>query len=104
MVARLFGLAGLDQCCGVILANGEIARVQALARSEDSNQTALEATEAGYDVMVLANDHIMDYSDGGLEDTIRLLGDSEIKTTGAGNNIAESLQPAVVLLLQRDFN
>jgi outer membrane protein len=36
-----------DAYLGVI---AEIARVQALARSEDSNQTALEATEAGYDV------------------------------------------------------
>jgi len=36
-----------DAYLGVI---AEIARVQALARSEDSNQTALEATEAGYEV------------------------------------------------------
>jgi outer membrane protein len=36
-----------DAYLGVI---AEIARVQALARSEDSNKTALEATEAGYDV------------------------------------------------------
>jgi hypothetical protein len=36
-----------DAYLGVI---AEIARVQALARSEDSNRTALEATEAGYQV------------------------------------------------------
>lgn len=36
-----------DAYLGVI---AEIARVQALARAEDSNQTALEATEAGYEV------------------------------------------------------
>jgi outer membrane protein len=36
-----------DAYLGVI---AEIARVQALARSEESNITALEATEAGYDV------------------------------------------------------
>jgi outer membrane protein len=36
-----------DAYLGVI---AEIARVQALARAEDSNKTALEATEAGYEV------------------------------------------------------
>jgi len=36
-----------DAYLGVI---AEIARVQALARAEDSNATALEATEAGYEV------------------------------------------------------
>ena len=46
-VARSTERETRDAYLGVI---AEIARVQALARSEDSNQTALEATEAGYDV------------------------------------------------------
>jgi len=46
-VARQTERETRDAYLGVI---AEIARVQALARSEDSNQTALEATEAGYDV------------------------------------------------------
>jgi outer membrane protein len=46
-VARSTEREARDAYLGVI---AEIARVQALARSEDSNQTALEATEAGYDV------------------------------------------------------
>ncbi|TDJ46247.1 MAG: type I secretion protein TolC, partial [Gammaproteobacteria bacterium] len=46
-VARQTERETRDAYLGVI---AEIARVQALARSEDSNQTALEATEAGYEV------------------------------------------------------
>jgi outer membrane protein len=46
-VARQTERGARDAYLGVI---AEIARVQALARSEDSNLTALEATEAGYDV------------------------------------------------------
>jgi outer membrane protein len=46
-VARSTERETRDAYLGVI---AEIARVQALARSEDSNKTALEATEAGYDV------------------------------------------------------
>jgi outer membrane protein len=46
-VARSTERETRDAYLGVI---AEIARVQALARSEDSNQTALEATEAGYEV------------------------------------------------------
>jgi len=46
-VARATERETRDAYLGVI---AEIARVQALARSEDSNKTALEATEAGYQV------------------------------------------------------
>lgn len=46
-VARETERGARDAYLGVI---AEIARVRALARSVESNQTALEATEAGYDV------------------------------------------------------
>lgn len=46
-VARETERSARDAYLGVI---AEIARVQALARSVESNQTALEATQAGYDV------------------------------------------------------
>jgi outer membrane protein len=46
-VARSTERQARDAYLGVI---AEIARVRALARSVESNQTALEATEAGYDV------------------------------------------------------
>jgi len=46
-VARQTERGARDAYLGVI---AEIARVQALARSEESNITALEATEAGYEV------------------------------------------------------
>jgi len=46
-VARETEREARDAYLGVI---AEIARVQALARSVESNQTALEATEAGYEV------------------------------------------------------
>ncbi|MCP4230778.1 MAG: tetratricopeptide repeat protein [bacterium] len=55
-------------------------------------------TEAGYDVVAIANDHIMDFGNDGLADTLRNLGDAEIKTAGAGPDIASALKPAVIEL------
>ncbi len=42
------------------------------------------------DVAVLANNHMGDYGDGALQDTISLLDDNNIKHLGAGNNIVEA--------------
>ncbi|WP_418792195.1 CapA family protein [Phosphitispora sp. TUW77] len=41
----------------------------------------------------LANNHVMDYGDKGLFETIRLLEENNIQHVGAGKNISESLKP-----------
>jgi len=52
-------------------------------------------TEAGYDIVAIANDHIMDFGDDGLSDTLTHLSNAEIKTTGAGPNLGIATTPAV---------
>jgi len=53
-------------------------------------------TEAGFDVLSLANNHIMDYGDQGLSDTMYYLEQEEIKHVGAGPDLAAALAPAEV--------
>lgn len=53
-------------------------------------------TEAGFDVLSLANNHIMDYGEQGLTDTIYYLEQEEIKHAGAGPDLAAALAPADV--------
>ncbi len=53
-------------------------------------------TEAGFDVLSLANNHIMDYGPQGLDDTIYYLDQEEIKHCGAGENLARASAPAEV--------
>ena len=52
-------------------------------------------TAAGVDVAVLANNHVLDWSVPGLEQTLDVLHDVGIPTVGAGRNIHEAWQPAV---------
>lgn len=53
-------------------------------------------TEAGFDVLSLANNHIMDYGEQGLSDTIYYLEQEEIKHVGAGPDLAAALAPAEI--------
>jgi len=53
-------------------------------------------TEAGFDVLSLANNHIMDYGDQGLADTTHYLDQEEIKHAGAGVDLAAATAPAEV--------
>ena len=52
--------------------------------------------DVGFDVMSLANNHAVDGGYIGLSDTTALLAGQGIATTGAGQNLAEALTPAVV--------
>ena len=44
----------------------------------------------------LANNHIMDYGEDGLKDTINILEENNIKHCGAGNNLKEALEPMIL--------
>jgi hypothetical protein len=55
--------------------------------------------EVGFDVMTLANNHMIDGGYVALADTIELLHGQGIATTGAGANIVDATQPAI---LERD--
>lgn len=48
----------------------------------------------------LANNHILDYQEQGLIDTINTLRHLDIKFAGAGNNIREAIKPAILKIKQ----
>lgn len=50
----------------------------------------------GFDVVTLANNHIMDFGERGLVSTIQTLDDLGVKHCGAGLNLYEAHEPAVV--------
>ncbi|MER8562661.1 CapA family protein [Mesorhizobium sp. M0578] len=59
-----------------------------------SNGSAL--AQAGFDVMAVANNHIVDAGHEGLIDTLNLLHSQGIKTVGAGANLAEATAAAII--------
>jgi poly-gamma-glutamate capsule biosynthesis protein CapA/YwtB (metallophosphatase superfamily) len=53
-------------------------------------------TAAGIDCCVLANNHVLDWGYAGLEETLNILHDANIKTAGAGHNTKQANTPAVL--------
>jgi poly-gamma-glutamate synthesis protein (capsule biosynthesis protein) len=49
-----------------------------------------------FDVVTLANNHILDQSETGLIDTIELCKNNNIRTVGAGRNLLEASEPLVI--------
>ncbi len=52
--------------------------------------------EAGVDIVNLANNHIMDYENNGLEDTIKTLDRANIQYLGAGKDTKEARRPKII--------
>ncbi|HOP39513.1 MAG TPA: CapA family protein [Geobacteraceae bacterium] len=52
--------------------------------------------KAGFTVVTLANNHIMDFGERGLHETMENLRREKILFTGAGGNLAEARKPALV--------
>jgi poly-gamma-glutamate capsule biosynthesis protein CapA/YwtB (metallophosphatase superfamily) len=63
-------------------------------RSSPDNLRALES--AGFNAMILANNHNMDYGPEGLLQTIALLDEKKIAHSGAGRNLEDAHRPAIV--------
>ncbi len=53
-------------------------------------------TMASIDLVNLANNHILDYSEEGLLETLKTLDEAKILHVGAGRNIAEARRPAII--------
>jgi poly-gamma-glutamate synthesis protein (capsule biosynthesis protein) len=51
---------------------------------------------AGFDIVSLANNHILDYGTTGLFDTINILSERNIKYVGAGKNINDARKPVII--------
>lgn len=60
---------------------------------------AVGLKESGFDILHLANNHILDYGPDGLFDTIATLDSLALTHVGAGENIAAAFAPAI---LERD--
>lgn len=71
---------------------GEPADKEYVYRSSPSVLPAFR--EAGFDVVNLANNHILDYGKEGLLDTFRHLKEADIAYVGAGKNGQEAFAPA----------
>lgn len=63
-------------------------------RMNPANIQALK--EAGIDCCVLANNHVLDWGEPDLLDTLAALREAGIAAAGAGKNLAEASQPAVL--------
>lgn len=63
-------------------------------RVHPSNVKAL--VEAGVDAVSLANNHVLDYMQEGLQETIHTLERAGIAHAGAGRNVMEAREPAVI--------
>lgn len=53
-------------------------------------------SEAGFDLVNMANNHILDYGVDGLLDTFNHLDQAGIKYVGAGRNVTEAFQPVII--------
>jgi poly-gamma-glutamate synthesis protein (capsule biosynthesis protein) len=55
-------------------------------------------TAAGIDCCVLSNNHVLDWGEAGLLDTLASLKDAGIQSAGAGSSLAEASSPALIEL------
>jgi poly-gamma-glutamate capsule biosynthesis protein CapA/YwtB (metallophosphatase superfamily) len=62
-----------------------------------SSPEAIDAiNSAGFNLLSLSNNHMLDYYDTGLFDTMKLLDENGIAHSGAGKNMEEARKPAVI--------
>jgi poly-gamma-glutamate synthesis protein (capsule biosynthesis protein) len=96
-VARLFDqdditIANLE--CPLTKSNGGAMKAKRFVfKAHPDNALAMKS--AGFDVLMLANNHTMDYLSRGLADTMETLGDSGLLYAGAGLSKAE-IQPCFI--------
>lgn len=83
-----------------IVVNGKIVGTSIYCKSPPI--AAKKLKEAGFQVLSIANNHIMDYGVSGLSDTLEILSENDIKYVGAGRNIVEARKP--VLLQVKSLN
>lgn len=59
-------------------------------------ESAAALTQAGFDILSLSNNHMMDYYEKGLFDTMEILEEKGILHVGGGRNIEEARKPVII--------
>lgn len=77
--------------CPLIITEPPLVQDKTLLHAEESSVELLK--NAGFNVVSLANNHIMDYRFDSVLETMRLLKENNIKYTGAGQNLHEARKP-----------
>jgi poly-gamma-glutamate synthesis protein (capsule biosynthesis protein) len=54
-----------------------------------------DVTALGFDVVTLANNHMLDYGADGLAQTLEVLGAAKVQAVGAGRSCSDALRPAI---------
>jgi hypothetical protein len=63
----------------------------------EGDPRSIESLKAsGFDLLALANNHVMDHGPDAVEDTLKTLGDAGIASAGAGMNSAQAWKPAII--------
>src|SRR5699024_9955924 len=69
--------------------NNPIEKIGPILRGDEENTSKVLKT-LNIDITTLANNHILDYGEKGLEDTLHCLKKNLIQTVGAGMNLKEA--------------
>lgn len=78
--------------CPITNSQTRILKTGPCIKTEDTN--SLEALKyAGFDLLTLANNHILDYDEKGVMDTIKTAKDYNFNVVGAGSNRKEASKP-----------
>jgi len=59
-------------------------------------ESVVALTQAGFDILSLSNNHIMDYYEKGLFDTMAILEENGIRHVGGGRNMEEARKPVII--------
>ena len=59
-------------------------------------RTVESLVKAGFDILTLANNHMMDYGPIAMQDTLDALDNAKIARTGAGNNLSQARRAAIL--------
>ncbi len=74
--------------------NGKPAPEKILLRGAPDMAHAL--TEAGFDVMAFANNHVLDYGEGAFAETMSLMDSLGVALVGGGMNLAQARKPVLI--------
>jgi poly-gamma-glutamate synthesis protein (capsule biosynthesis protein) len=77
-----------------VLADHGYPQPKAIAKADPSMVS--EFTRAGVNLVSIANNHMTDFGPSGIETTRRTLEANGIKFSGAGANVAQAVEPAVI--------